>query len=69
MVATVIDGCWGSIKGNQPTSLEVDTRSHVASDWSGTGDTNIGSLLFHLVTKKSSNGVSHSRMTAWKTEG
>ena len=32
VVATVIDGCGGSVKGNPPKSLgEVETRLHVAS--------------------------------------
>ena len=30
VVATVMNGCWGSVKGNPPTSLEDETRSHVA---------------------------------------
>ena len=39
------------------------------ADGSGTGDTNSGSLWFHLVANRSNNGIPHSRVRARKTDG
>ena len=47
----------------------IDRASTAMADGSGTGDTNSGSLWFHLVANRSNNGIPHSRVSARKTDG
>ena len=47
----------------------IDRASTPIADGSRTGDTNSGSLWFHLVANRSSKGIPHCRVSAQKTDG